>query len=42
MLRFDTGQTVAWFAGLMQLNTATEQDRIIQTFKTGGHHDNAS
>jgi hypothetical protein len=29
MLRFDTGQTAAWFAGLMQLNMATEQDRII-------------
>jgi hypothetical protein len=23
---FDTGQTAAWFAGLMQLNTATEQN----------------
>jgi hypothetical protein len=29
MLRFDTGQTAAWFAGLMQLNTVKEQDRII-------------
>jgi hypothetical protein len=38
MLRFDTGQTAAWLAGLMQLNTATEQDRIILNI----HHDSAS
>jgi hypothetical protein len=33
MLRFDTGQAAAGFVGLMQLNTTTEQDRIISNIQ---------